>query len=72
MGVINYAVPMAEVDGVLDEIVCKLLMRPPIALGRTKKILNKRLIDQWNLTQDLAAAYQKLDFWEHAAAGHLE
>lgn len=72
MNVVNHAVPADELDDTLDEIVDKLLARPASVLARTKRLVNKRMVEQWNLTQDLSAAYERLDFYEHAAAGHLD
>jgi len=71
MDVINYAVPADQLDVVLDEIVTKLLARPAAVLAHTKRVCNKHLIEQWNLTQDLATAHELLDFWNHAAAGEM-
>jgi enoyl-CoA hydratase len=73
MNVFNYAVPTyEELDAKVDEIIDQLLQRPQHALQRTKKIANKTLIQQWNLTQDLAMSYEMLDMHDHAIAGHME
>ncbi|HVX21386.1 MAG TPA: enoyl-CoA hydratase/isomerase family protein [Acidimicrobiales bacterium] len=71
MHVINYAVPADQLDAVLDDIVAKLLARPAAVLAHTKRVCNKHLIEQWNLSQDLATAHELLDFWNHAANGEM-
>lgn len=73
MNIVNYAVPTYEaLDAKVDEIVNALLERPQHALVRTKRLTNKALIQQWNLAQDLASAYEGLDFWDHTIEGHME
>lgn len=71
MNIINYAVPAEKLDETLDEVIEKLLARPATVLARTKKVINKRMVEQWNLTQDLASAYEILDFYEHALKGEM-
>src|SRR5262249_30961066 len=72
MNVINYAVPPEQLDEVLDEIIQRILRRPAYVIANAKRICNKHLIQNWNLFQDLAAAYERLDFWNHAALGELD
>lgn len=73
MNVINYAVPTyEELNAKVDELIDGLLARPQAALARTKRVVNKAVIQQWNLTQDLSSAYEILDFWEHNRAGHMD
>ena len=69
LGVINYAVPMADLDAKVDEIVQAFLARPPLPLIRTKRAINKRLLEQLNLTMDYARLSQQCDLWELAATG---
>jgi enoyl-CoA hydratase len=69
--VINYAVPAAELDAVVDDLVTRLLARPSSVLARTKRVCNKQLVNQLNLAKDLAAAYEVLDLWEHAKDGTM-
>jgi enoyl-CoA hydratase len=71
MHVINHAVPAGELDGVVDEIVEKLLARPASVLAHAKRVCNKGLIASWNLTADLSAAYYGLDNFQHSAAGEM-
>lgn len=71
MGAINYAVEAKDLDATIEEIVGALLARPSAVLARTKKVLNKRLVEQRNLTQDLSTAYEWLDFWQHAKEGSI-
>jgi len=72
MNIINYAVPADQLDVVLDEILEKLLARPLAVLAHTKRVCNKRMVEQWNMTQDLASAYELLDFYGHAASGRMD
>jgi enoyl-CoA hydratase len=72
MNIVNYAVPADELDAKVDEIVAALLKRPPYVLAHAKRVVQKRLINNWNLHQDLALAYEHLDFFTHAAAGDMD
>jgi hypothetical protein len=49
-----------------------LLKRPAYVLAHAKRVVQKRLINNWNLHQDLALAYEHLDFFTHAAAGDMD
>jgi enoyl-CoA hydratase len=64
MNIVNYAVPMEQLDPVLDGLVERLLRRPARTLARTKRGVNKMLIQQVNLTYDALAWSEALDFWE--------
>jgi enoyl-CoA hydratase/carnithine racemase len=64
MNIINYAVPMDQVDTVLDDLIARLLARPAKLLARTKRGVNKMLINQVNLAYDVLAHAEMLDFWE--------
>jgi enoyl-CoA hydratase len=64
MNIVNYAVPMDQLDAVLDDLVARLLQRPARLLARTKRAVNKMLINQVNLTYDVLAHSEALDFWE--------
>lgn len=61
-GIVNYAVPEAELDAKVDEIVQALLRRSSYALAWTKRIANRRVADQLNLTLDASAAYEMVNF----------
>lgn len=62
MGIINHAVPIEELDSVVDGIVERLLLKSAHALAWTKRILNRHVVEQVNLTIDMAAAYEFLNF----------
>ncbi|TDV56216.1 enoyl-CoA hydratase/isomerase family protein [Actinophytocola oryzae] len=72
MNLVNYAVPMDQLDGVLDEIIEKLLARPAHVLAHTKRVCNKRLVEQMNNVQDLASAYEMLNFVSHGVEGRMD
>ena len=63
MGVVNYAVPFAELDAKTDEIVQRLLKRNAYALAMTKRVLNKQAMAQFNQTHDASLAYEFLNFY---------
>jgi enoyl-CoA hydratase/carnithine racemase len=69
LGVINYAVPSTALDGKVSEMIDAFLARPPLPLIRTKRAINKRLLEQLNLTMDYARLSQQCDLWELAATG---
>lgn len=58
MNIINYAVPSGDLDAKVAEIVEQLLARSAYALARTKRLLNRRTIEQLNLTLDASVAYE--------------
>lgn len=64
MNIVNYAVPMDQLDPVLDDLIERLLRRPARTLARTKRGVNKMLIQQVNLAYDALAWSEALDFWE--------
>lgn len=63
MGVINYAVPAAELDAKTDEIAQRLLKRNAYALAMTKRVLNKPAMAQFNQSHDASLAYEFLNFY---------
>jgi hypothetical protein len=69
MNIVNHAVPMSELDRVLDDITGRLLQRDARALARAKRVYNKALVGQWNLAIDLLVSTEKLDVYEHANDG---
>ena len=63
MGVVNYAVPAAELDAKTDEIATRLLKRNAYALALTKRVLNKQAMHSFNLVHDAALGYEFLNFY---------
>lgn len=61
---INGAVPLEQLDGVVDDAVQRLLRRSPYALAWTKRVANKRVVRQMTETIDAAAAYEALNFYQ--------
>jgi enoyl-CoA hydratase/carnithine racemase len=72
MHIINYAVGADELDAKVDEIVRRLLARPPAVLAHVRRLTQKPLIEQANLQYDLSWAFEHLDFVAHGLAGHFE
>ena len=62
LGLINYAVPAAELDAKVDDIVQRLLQKSAYALARTKRLLNRRVVDQLNLTLDASVGYEMVNW----------
>lgn len=62
MNVINYAVPLSELDSKTDEIVAALLRRSAFALAWTKRTANRIVAHHLNMTLDAAAAYEMVNF----------
>lgn len=69
MHIVNYAVPMSQLDDVTDGLVRRLLQRPARTLARTKRGVNKALVHQLNMAYDAMAYSEMLDFWEQGRDG---
>jgi enoyl-CoA hydratase len=63
LGVVNYAVPLSELDAKTDELCQRLLKRNAYALAMTKRILNKQALAAFNLVHDAALGYEFLNFY---------
>jgi enoyl-CoA hydratase len=63
MGVVNYAVPAAELDAKTTEIATRLLKRNAYALALNKRVLNKLAMANFNLVHDAAIGYEMLNFY---------
>lgn len=61
LGVINYAVPAAQLDATVDDIVTRLLKRSAYALAFAKRVANRRVVHHLNMTLDAAAAYEQVN-----------
>jgi enoyl-CoA hydratase/carnithine racemase len=72
LGLVNYAVPASTLDSKVNEIVEAFLARPPAPLIRTKRAINKMLLEQINLTFDYSWAAQATDLWELSATGFVQ
>lgn len=59
-GIINYAVKAEQLDATVAELVVELLRRPREALAWTKRLVNRRVAAQLNLTLDASVAYEML------------
>lgn len=69
MNIVNYAVPMDQVDAVTNDLVERLLKRPARTLARTKRGVNKMLVQQINQSYDVLGYAEMLDFWEQGRDG---
>ena len=63
MGVVNYAVPAAQLDAKTNEIAERLLKRNAYALALTKRVLNKQAMASFNMVHDAALGYEFLNFY---------
>lgn len=59
---VNAAVEAEQLDVVVDAVVEQLLSRSPIALGWTKRLVNRAVVDQLNRGLDAGMAYEILNF----------
>ncbi len=62
MGIINCSVPAAELDAKVEDYVERLLQKGAYALARTKRLLNRKLVESLNLTLDAGVAYEMVTF----------
>lgn len=62
MNIVNRAVPADKLDAATDEVVSGLLKRSAFALAWTKRVLNRHVAQQINLTLDASIAYEALNF----------
>jgi enoyl-CoA hydratase len=70
MHVVNRAVPLSELDAVTDDFVSRLLARSAFALAWTKRVLNRNVASQLNLTMDAAIAYEQLNLAQIRQLGY--
>lgn len=68
LGLINRAVPAPELDTVVADYASRLLRRSAHALAWTKRVVNRRIAANFNLTFDAAWAYEMANFYMHMAA----
>lgn len=69
MNIVNYAVPLDQLDSVTGNLIERLLRRPARTLARTKRGVNKMLVQQVALAYDTLAYAELLDFWEQGRDG---
>ena len=64
-GIINAAVPAAELDARVDAMAKALLERTPYSLALAKRAFNRVTAERFNLSYDLAWSYELLNFCQH-------
>lgn len=69
MNVINYAVPADQLDAKVDELVGALLQRNASTLAWTKRVVNRHVVNQLNLTLDASVAYEMAYFGQQLHTG---
>jgi enoyl-CoA hydratase len=60
--ILNRAVKLDELDAITDDFVARLLQRSAFALAWTKRLLNRHVAHQLNLTVDVGISYELLNF----------
>ncbi len=68
-GLINRAVPMGDLDRVVDQTVQSLLRRSPYALAWTKRLANRHLAQHLNMTLDAGMALELVNFLQFDREG---
>jgi len=71
-GIINYAVPENEIDGVVADLVRRLLERPAYPLAWAKRVANRHVVDQLNRTLDAGAAYEMIGLSQLERLGWID
>jgi enoyl-CoA hydratase len=61
MHIVNRAVPLDRLDATVEEFTSRLLKRSAFALAWTKRVLNRNVAEQVNLTLDISSAYEQLN-----------
>ena len=69
MNVINYAVAADQLDARVDELVHALLQRNASTLAWTKRVVNRHVVNQLNLTLDASVAYEMAYFGQQLHTG---
>ena len=69
LGVINYAVPQAELERVASDLVRRLLERSAFALAWTKRVVNKAFLAEMSARLEPAMAYEMVNFYQAERTG---
>jgi len=62
LGIINYAVPTKELDRRVEDIVARLLSRGAYPLAMAKRVANRQIVQQLNMTLDAGIGYEMVSF----------
>jgi enoyl-CoA hydratase len=69
LGIINAAVPAAQLEDAVERLVERLLRRPAYALAWTKRVTSQRMVEQLDRTLDPAIAYGLVGIYQIMAEG---
>lgn len=72
LGIINYAVPADELDSKVNDIVNRLLQRGAYALAWAKRVANRRVVEQLNMSLDAGVAYEMVTWLQREKLGWVE
>ncbi len=67
LGIINYATKREDLDAKVNELVQKLLAKPAHTLARTKRVINRPVVNALANSLDAGIGYEIVDFlqWGH-------
>jgi enoyl-CoA hydratase len=71
-GLINQAVPMAELDRTVSALVESLLSRSSYALAWSKRLMNRHIVEQLNRTLDASVAYEMVNLLQVERLGYVD
>jgi enoyl-CoA hydratase len=69
LGIINYAVPAAELDATVGRLTQSLLRRGAHSLAWTKRVANRALAHHLNMTLDASVGYEMVAFTQLMGEG---
>jgi enoyl-CoA hydratase len=69
-GVINWAVPRAELNAIVLSMCERLIRRPPYALAWTKRVLNQEARQRFNAGYDAGMAFELINVLHKRAEMH--
>ncbi len=69
-GVINHAVPRAELDAKVLDMCERLMRRPPYAMAWTKRVLNRDVLQRFNAGYDAGMAFEIINVLHKRAEMH--
>lgn len=70
LGIINYAVPVGQLDKTVNDIVERLLQVAAYSLAWTKRVVNMHYLERMTNSLNAAAAYETVGFLQLAKLGY--
>ena len=72
LGAINYAVPRAQLDAKVDELVDALLRRSAYALAWAKRVANRPIVANLNAALDASVGYEMVSLLQLERSGFVD